>query len=75
MNIPLMYWAMMMPEFPRAPVSAASAMLLMVPFTDWRIFASLMMEFMVEARLLPVSPSATGNTLISFRTLLFLMTS
>ena len=70
-----MYWAMMMPEFPLAPVKAASAMLFIVSLTDPEIFASKMIACMVEERLLPVSPSATGNTLISFKLFLFFMTS
>ena len=57
----------MIPELPLAPKMAALEMLFKVsdnvgPILDLRI-----MLFISEARFEPVSPSATGNTLIAFK--------
>ncbi len=75
MKIPLIYWAIMIPELPRAPFKAASAIEFIVSFTVEKILASSIIEIIVEARLLPVSPSETGKTLISFNIRLFRITS
>src|SRR4030066_1016391 len=60
-------WAKMSPELPRAPERAASAIDRRVVFRDLLTTAVSAIERMVAARLVPVSASGTGKTLIRLR--------
>ncbi|GAH28985.1 unnamed protein product, partial [marine sediment metagenome] len=57
------------PELPCAPVKAESAIILLILAKEdsLHFFIPFTMLFIVATILVPVSPSATGKTLISFR--------
>jgi hypothetical protein len=57
-------WVNRMPEFPREPIIAVSAIDSAVSFKFSFTAENSIIEEQTEAILSPVSPSATGNTLI-----------
>ena len=72
---PFKYWAKIIPEFPLALTNAASATASKTSLIDWNCCpVSSIIPCIKEARLLPVSPSATGNTFISLSDFFLLIT-
>jgi hypothetical protein len=65
--MPWMNWAKIRPELPRAPPRAALAMDLSVVLIERWAWAPSAMARIVVARLVPVSASGTGKTLILLR--------